>query len=274
MVSLGHIVNPVAVAETSDLHVAQPVTFESMRIAKRLAADRVDVRQVVTCYSEDLPVAPPDFRHAGVLERSVLDYGSFAEPRKLPLLGDILDRLYAASEGCDHLIYTNVDIALMPSFYLTVARLIEDGHDAFVINRRTIADTYTSPAELPLMYADVGEPHPGHDCFVFPREAYPRFRLGRVCLGLPPVGRALLLNLAAFAQNVKVFKELHVTFHIGDDQAWSADRFRDLRDFNRAEVVAVLRVLEAEVQVPHRRAFVKWSRKTNRQLVDGYEAAP
>lgn len=241
---LAHIVNPVAVPETSDLRVAQPVTFESMRVARRMAEDRVHVRQLVTCYPEDAEAAPSDFDSAGLLERSVLDVGEFAEPRKLPLLCDILGRLHAATEGADYMIYTNVDIALMPSFYLTVSGLIDDGFDAFVINRRTITDRYTDPTDLSLMYAQAGDPHPGHDCFVFRRDAFPSYRLGLVCVGAPWVGRVLLLNLIAFADRFEEFKDLHATFHIGDAQVWQGDRFADLARFNRAEATEVLDGLE------------------------------
>ena len=267
MVSFAHIVNPVAVQETSHLHVAQPITFESMRVARRMAHDHVAVRQLVTCYAEDGPAAPPDFEQAGLLDRSVMDLVPLTEPRKLPLLRDILDRLHAASDGCTHLIYTNVDVSLMPTFYSTVALLISRGHEALAINRRTIDDQYRSPDDLPLMYAEPGRPHAGHDCFVFPRAAYPRFQLGRSCLGVPPVGKILLLNLAAFAPGFQVFEEMHATFHVGDHEFWRRDELTTLGDFNHAEAEAVLDTLEREVHVHERGAeFARWSRRTRRYL--------
>jgi hypothetical protein len=266
MLSLAHIVNPVAASEDSDLGVAQPITFESMRVAKRVAEGEVGVRQLVACYPEDLIVAPADFEQTRLLDRSALDFGSFAERRKLPLLADILDRLHEASAGCSHLVYTNVDIALMPSFYLTAARLIEEGHDALVINRRTIDGARKRVSDLPLMYADIGERHGGFDCFVFRRDAYPKYRLGAVCLGVPPVGWALLLNLVAFAERFRVFKNLHATFHLGDDRPWKSDRLTDLREFNRREAKGALLELEREIPVAHRsERFTYWSRMIQRE---------
>ena len=99
MRTLAHIVNPVVVPATSDLRVAQPVTFESMRVARKMAEGRVHVRQLTTCYAEDTEAAPADFESAGVLDRSVLDVGTFSEPRKLPLLCDILGRLHEAARA-------------------------------------------------------------------------------------------------------------------------------------------------------------------------------
>ncbi len=68
----------------------------------------------------------------------MLDCGRFAVPRKLPLIKDILGRLYDASDA-EYFIYTNVNIGLMPNFYVAVNAIIESGYDAFVINRRTIS---------------------------------------------------------------------------------------------------------------------------------------
>jgi hypothetical protein len=174
-----------------------------------------------------------------------------------------------SSEASTHLIYTNVDIALMPSLYSTVAYLIDRGHDAFVINRRKISDRYKSPRELPLMYAEVGKEHPGHDCFVFPREAYPKYRLGRACLGVPGVGRTLLLNLAAYATSFREFQKLHATFHIGNDQTWRSDRYADFLEFNFAQVKTVLLSLELDVVAEGNTAFSKLALKTH-QLLDSY----
>ena len=91
---IAHIINPVDVLESSDLFVAQPVTFETMRRAKTAAKEENDlsIELYFTCYEEDLSVAPDGFTNAGLLEKSVLDYGTFSKKRKLPIIKDILDR--------------------------------------------------------------------------------------------------------------------------------------------------------------------------------------
>lgn len=237
--SVAHMVNPVAVGPTSDLHTAQPITFESLRRARDFSAGDVDVTLLTSHFPEDAEAAPPDFAGTPHLERSVCDLGTFRQPRRLPLLRDLLDRLYAATNA-EWLIYSNVDIAVVPYFYEAVTMLIEQGHDAVVINRRTIPDTYREPSQLPLMYAEAGQPHPGHDCFVFRREWYPDFRLENVCIGVNWVGRVLLWNLCLHAKQFKEFTDLHLTFHIGNDKVWKDAEYDDYRAFNAGEAKAVL----------------------------------
>jgi hypothetical protein len=186
---------------------------------------------------------PEDYEGTPKLTRSIADFADIQKPRRLPLLKDVLSRLYQASDA-DFLIYTNVDIALLPSFYLAVAALIDRGHDAFVINRRTIPATYSEVADLPLMYAEAGEPHPGHDCFVFRRDRYPEFDLGNVCVGAPHVGQVLLWNLLLTGERFTEFRDLHLTFHIGDDKKWKQGHNQSYWTFNRGQAEAVLSRLE------------------------------
>ena len=241
---IAHLVNPVNVGPESDLHVAQPITFESLRRARGYSAGSIDVTLLSCSFPEDAVTAPPDFIAAANLERSVCDLGtSFRKPRRLPLLKDLLDRFYAATDA-DWLIYSNVDIAAVPYFYSSVAALIENGYDGLVINRRTIADKYSDLSQLELMYAEAGEPHPGHDCFVFHRRSYPQFDLGNVCLGINWVGRVLLWNLCVHAKRFHEFKDLHLTFHLGNDKVWKSDIYDDYRAFNEAEARKVFRNLE------------------------------
>lgn len=243
MKRIAHIINPVIVPQTSDLFAAQPVTFETMRTARHFARRRVDVTIFSAQFPEDHPILPAWVKPTPDLDRSILDLGLFKRRRRLPLLKDILDRLYEATEA-EYLIYTNVDIALMPDFYLAVDKFIESDLDAFVINRRTIPGRYKSIAEIPLMYSEVGEPHPGYDCFVFRRDAYPGFRLGEVCLGVNWVGMVLILNLACHAKRFREFKDRHLTFHIGNDKVWKSDEHRDYVLHNKGEAEKVLFELE------------------------------
>lgn len=212
-ISIAHIINAVKVPETSDLFVAQPITFESMRVAKDLAKE-VKVELYSTHYPEDDELVPDYFTKTSLLERSVLDVAQFNKQRKLPILKDILDRVYEASDA-EYLIYTNVDITLMPHFYEAVASIIGQGHDAFMINRRRLPAIYKSPKDLPLIWSEIGKPHPGFDCFVFHRDLYPKFKLGEVCIGIPFIEATLAHNLYAFANNFKLFDNLHLTIHLG-----------------------------------------------------------
>jgi hypothetical protein len=213
MVKLAHIVNPVAAPAGSELQRMQPVTFESIRRARDFAAD-ADVKLYAVAYPEDQATIPSFFENLPVLDRSVLDFDNFAKRKKLPLIADILQRLYDHTD-CDWLIYTNADICLMPQFYSTVAAMIADGHDAMLITRRRISSAYDKVEQLPMMYSEIGSPHPGYDCFVFHRSLLPRFILDRICIGVPFLEVSLLHNFIAFAKNLKHVEGLHLTFHIG-----------------------------------------------------------
>ena len=148
-----------------------------MKTAQQQAQGKVDITIYTAQYPEDHAIIPEGFIKTPDLDRSILDISQFQVPRKLPIIKDILDRLYQVAVDADYLIYTNADIALQPHFYTEVAKLIEQGYDAFIINRRTIPDHYKDISEIPQMYAEKGEPHPGQDCFVFKRSLYEKFYL-------------------------------------------------------------------------------------------------
>ncbi|HWB63430.1 MAG TPA: hypothetical protein VG603_07970, partial [Chitinophagales bacterium] len=213
---LAHIINPVNAPAGTELARIQPVTFESIRAARDFAAGKVNLELWAVSYPEDQPVIPPIFQNAPYLQRAVTDVAKFEKPKKYPLLADIIKALYQASNA-DYLIYTNMDIALMPQFYLAVNGLLQQGHDALLINRRGISVYYKGVDELPLMYSDYGVPHPGFDCFVFKRSLAEKFILGNICIGIPFTEVSLTHNLIAFAQNLKLVDNLHLTFHIGTE---------------------------------------------------------
>jgi hypothetical protein len=246
---IAHIVHPVIIGHASDLVVAQPITFETMRIAQDFAQkdEAADVKLVAVQYHDEERMSLPEcFIRVPDLIRSVADIKTFKKSLKLALIKDILDALFDAARDADYMIFTNVDIALQPYFYHTVSKIIDHGYDAFVINRRTISDRYSSIDEIPLMYAQIGESHVGYDCFVFKREFYPLFKLGSVCIGTAWVGRTLLANLVACADKFKEFNNEHLTFHIGDSMPWRRNEFCDYFQENRKEYLNIFHQLEAE----------------------------
>ncbi len=246
MKKLAHIINPIQVPETSDLFVAQPITFETMRLAKSYAGDQLQIKQYTAQYQEDLSMVPQDFQATPDLDRSVLDIAKFRHFRKLPLLKDILDRLFSAAHDADYLIYSNVDIALQPAFYTEVSNFIDAGYDSFVINRRTIPGHYRNIEQIPTMMAEPGTAHRGWDCFVFSRTIYPRFCLFDVCVGATRVGLALLANLQAFGNKFREFKNEQLTFHIGDERNWLNPVFSDYDNHNTRELMQILEAIETE----------------------------
>lgn len=232
-VTFAHVVSPVKVPASSDLYVAQPITFESMRVAHQVAASfSIKIELAAISFPEDDEIVPPFFGVRKHLDRSVLDVGKFSNPRKLPLIKDILDRAAAATKA-DYLIYSNVDIAVVPHFYLSLASIAEEGWDAFMITRRTLPKEYSAPSQLWRMCADIGEPHPGNDCFVFRRDAYAQYDLGEACIGARNFAKVLGLNLIVHAKRFCHFKDLHLTFHIGNDRVWRSDKWADYSMHNR-----------------------------------------
>lgn len=246
MLKIAHIINPVVVNESSDLFVAQPITFETMKVAQNFAHQRdLDVQLYAAQFSEDHPIIPDYFQKTSNLTRSVIDVNQFKFPRKLPLLQDILDRLYGASEA-DYFIYTNVDIALMPNFYVSVSKIINLGYDAFVINRRLISIKQESIDDIPLMYGEIGKSHPGYDCFVFKRNVYPKYKLGNTCIGIKFIDSTFLVNLICYCRNFKVFKDKHLTFHIDDRRSWALPDNYDYIVHNRTEFLSIVSSLKKE----------------------------
>jgi len=235
---IAHVLNPVTAPAGSDLAVAQPLTFASLREARACAAGHAKVELLSAQFAEDRACVPEGFRPTPDLDRSVLDLGAFRVPRKLPLLGDILERAAGATDA-DYLVYTNVDIAVQPTFYRAVVLLLEtEGYDGLTVNRRTIGDGHTRVEHLPLMQAELGRDHPGHDCFVFRREIQAKMDLGRVCLGVRWVARVMLMNLMAHCTRFERLPDKHLTFHVGDARRWDAEDFADYTEHNFREFLA------------------------------------
>ncbi len=228
MFHLAHIINPVKTEKNSPFFGIQQITFESIRNAKRFSLSTTfpkfetlekfthdkEIDLYTTQFPEDRTIIPQDFTVLDDLQRSVLDIAKFENERKLPFIQDILSAVAKASDT-DYFIYTNMDIGLMPSFYETIFREIEAGHDAMLITRRRVSKHYNSVSQLPEIYADTGKPHPGYDTFVFHRSLLKKFVLSEICVGIPFLEVSLLHNLIAFSQNLKLIDRAHLTFHIG-----------------------------------------------------------
>jgi len=213
-IHIAHLINPVRSPVAHELSHAQPLTFESMRHAADEAEDVARVELLSTQFPEDHEIIPPFFTRTRDLDRSVADMHRFSVRRKLPMIGDLVERLYTGSSA-PYLIYTNVDIIVHPSFYREVAARIKTGLDGFIINRRRVPDHYRSVADLPEIYRLRGAPHPGFDCFIFHRSLYPRFQFGCICVGIPFIEMIFSQNLFCYARNFALFDGDCLTFHLG-----------------------------------------------------------
>jgi len=158
MTTIAHLINPVNMPPERDLSWQQPITFESMKRAKEFAKNEVHVEQVACFYPEDENMVPPGFIKTKPLEKSSLDIQSYKIPKKLPLFGEMFQRLYETSDA-EYFIQTNADIGLQPQFYSFVKYLIDDGHDSFCINKRVLPESIMDDlikhgtGGLPVMWA-------------------------------------------------------------------------------------------------------------------------
>lgn len=267
MLKIAHIVNPLVVRNpASDLAYAQPVTLRSMQIARERAmqASGLEVVLYAAFYGEDRPAVPVDFVTTPVLDRSVLDCVEAASSdggRRLPLLRDILDRMYEAADDADYLVYSNIDIGLWPDFYLEVARLLREGSDAFLIGRRTLSTEFTSPDDLEKIFAQEGKLHFGFSCFVFPRSHYPDYTLGDTCIGLQPVGVTLAVNMIQRATSFRNFDRERLTFHLGDDRVWEQTLLDEYHRHNERTLDRVMERLARQGLAPRAgRVFADYQR--------------
>ena len=243
LAKIAHIINPVNVSESSSLHLAQQITFQSMLAAKKFCSDSESVSLYSICYPEDTPAVPDHFIKLPEMERSILDMGAFKVKKKLPLMEDILSPI-KSKENIDYVIYTNVDIALMPSFYDYIQCKIGSGADSFIINRRTIRH-FTKDTPLADLYSRIGFVHAGYDCFVFKRKTLQKCDFGAACIGVNWIGRALYANLLAHSEKLEVIKHAHLTFHLGDDMEWRSDKFSDYDLHNKKEVEKLINTILA-----------------------------
>ncbi|CAN5261521.1 hypothetical protein BH09BAC1_BH09BAC1_11270 [soil metagenome] len=213
MLHFAHIVNPVKAVVDTELYRVQPIVFRSMEVAQAQATD-LRIELLAVCYPEDVAIVPSYLNLLPPLTRSILDVKLQENTKKLPYIKEILDALYKNSQA-EYLIYTNADIILQPYFYQAVASYIQDGHDALIINRRRISPIYDTPSQLPQIWAEVGSPHPGFDCFVFHRTLYPKFVLGDILIGTPFIEATLAHNIFAHSQNYLLLNNHHLTAHLG-----------------------------------------------------------
>lgn len=221
---------------------------------------RLDLGAVVFPHETD--IAEAGMSVFSDLNRTICDLRSFAIPRELPLLFDILEAaidLEDKEEDDDEfIIFTNSDIHLMPHFYSAVEALINRGYESLILNRRTISRFPPDARLLPLMYSEIGIDHPGLDCFVFPKRIFRRFVRSEVCVGVPFVMRSLLFNMVAFSRRLLITNHAHFTFHLGNEMFWNDPKLQDYIDYNVAETMKLLSTLCSDAAMANRiRPIVK-----------------
>ncbi len=201
--------------------------------AKAYASEHCEVELCSVQAAVSKAFVPHGFVSLQPLSRVVSDVVSDTS-KPYPFLGDIVLQ-HKAHARADYLIYSNLDIALMPYFYESVAEYLKQGYDALVINRRRLNNRLVQEKNMSLLYAEAGREHTGYDCFVFKRELVDRFIFKNICLGVPGAGNDLFYNIFTFADNPILFPEKHLTFHVGLElyKAWgdSATNAHNSKEF-------------------------------------------
>jgi len=241
--SFVHVCNPFQ-AEPQQRKI-QEVSFASMKQARSFKNGKGDiipeVQFLAAVFSADEAYAMGHFEKTFVLKRSAQDMQKFKIPRNLPLLFDILSG--AEDANADYVVFTNVDIGLVPHFYYSINSLLGLGYDSLIINRRTLSGWALDPALINLMAMDQGRVHEGYDCFVFPRHFLNNLVRGNSIVGSAGVMQGLIYNLVALSKRLLLLEDVHLTWHLGDDKSWSEASLSDYIQHNWFEGMHILKRL-------------------------------
>ncbi len=217
--------------------MAQPRVYESMLAAKNTATAHQVELLAVAVEPKDLEVLPASgFIKTPLLQRNLASFDpQFSRP--LPFFADLAQAALAASDA-EVFVYTNCDIGLTRHFYEFIAAELDD-LDAVVINRRTIPDSPRNRASTLACLSAVGKTHPGFDCFVFSRRMLEKGDFGLAVVGGNWIGRVLLVNVFAQTRRFHVHVDKHLTFHLGDDRAWSSSESLPVHRHNESALLDV-----------------------------------
>lgn len=229
-------------------------------LAEALASSQLARPQVV------VRVAPRDLavigeRLAGLKGFTVELLGAESLERRLPMVRDILQGsalagTIASQETSSPLppyaLYINADICLPPYFFDLVAQQVAQATwgqasgdrpgwippESLIVNRRDRSRPASETAgPSTLMW------HPGYDCFAFPLALLPQMELGEACVGLPPIGALLALNLLVLSRRLLLIDELCLSWHEGSDRQWAREAHQKATAANWEAAAAAFRQL-------------------------------
>lgn len=257
-----HVLNPFPAKSGSEHAVASAITWDSLRTAvdhARSAGVQVYCRAVVLAGDESAVEAPAS--SIAQLGRSVADVAHLTPRRTLPLVGDIL-KVGAKDVQTSHLIFTNMDISVVPTFYTRLRAMIAQpdmGFDVpFTVGRINI-DARLADGPIERMYAAPGEPGKGYDCFIIPISMVEQLDLGHSCIGAAHFDQLLFMALDAVSgHRVRHLNNSGLTFHLGNNIAWSA--MLDYVEHNLAEALSAIERMKNRYQIKPGSVFDKFER--------------
>ncbi len=244
-----HLINPFDPGSSGNGRRIQEITFNALKRAVRETNGGIAVTLATAQYASDRTIIPEGFTPAPDLTRTLHDVAGFPVKRRLPLMADVMASLRHFPEA-DFYVYSNMDIAVLPYFYTTVAAMLEKtGNDALIINRRRISEALLN--EQPeILFAEAGLPHPGYDCFVFRKTLLEKLEFGNTSPGVPGIGFLFAHNLFLATASCAVLTDKHLTFHVGLDivRPWAE---QEVVRFQRSEIRQFLRRHKKEFRVEH-----------------------
>jgi hypothetical protein len=246
-VSFTHILNPFKAGVGSVNEVASRLTWRTLRVAH---ANAIRLGQTVDCCAVILPgdedaIEGPASRFA-YLSRTIQDIVTLTPPRPFPLISDILSAGAMDSKNT-HIIFSNMDIAVQPDFYVALNNICCHivGRDVpFTVPRINI-DAALVNGDLSDMYKASGPLGVGFDCFVIPCGLIRQLDLGTCCIGAPHFDQMLLIALDVLSgYKVRRLYDQRLTFHLGNDIAWTS--MLDYIEHNLAESMAAIERIKSK----------------------------
>lgn len=264
MMRIAHFINPVKVKEDSDFYKIQQKTFESLQIAQSYPSLDIEIDLFHVNFEEDDYIVPSGFIKLGQLQRSIGEVNPKLATRKLPIFQDILKEVKVIASQYDLLIYTNMDIVVLPFFYEVIQQYYLKGHDAICVNRRRVTFSLLEDKSLSNAFAQLGRSHPGFDCFAFTPELLLKFDFKEICLGISFFEVAFIHQIAAYAKKPTWVLDKHLTIHFGlevlanrDNAFYRHNRFTYEQKI-RPQITALL-----DIQKFPYATFPKWRQTIN-----------
>jgi hypothetical protein len=260
-ISFTHILNPFPSKPGSEQDIASKITWASIRAAKAVANERgILVEYHAVVLPGDKTAAEAPISRISLLSRTVQDIQKLNPRRPLPLIQDILV-LGAAGSDSSHVIFSNMDIALQPGFYVALQELVSTRlapGSPFSVSRINI-DKRLALASIDEMYAAGGDIGQGYDCFVIPRPLIAKLDLGNNCIGAPHFDLLLYMCLDMLSDGkMRHITDTKLTFHLGNDISWSA--MMDYVEFNLYESLKAIDRNRANHRIESGSTFDRWSR--------------
>jgi hypothetical protein len=215
-----HIVPGLDQAATEILQAEHARALESLQVAAELFSKEETKSSIQVVEICDPEWEPSNLAGISVVREPVGTLPTGVGSGIRPILGSFFPQKVV--EDADFVLFSNSDICVRPTFYRTVHQLIVQGNLAGSIHRATILglDPRDSDSNSQALRSENWYLHPGSDCFFFPKATANVMRKSTLLMGVPPVGRHILLTLSALNRSFKKFPALGITFHYGDDRTW------------------------------------------------------